>query len=120
MQHSHPKFIGIGGKGSGLSVLSSLLEAHPAVTGPIPSLEFFCHDCSEKNSLAHYESTLKLATATPISGECCPQYLTSREAPARIVAAYPDTKLFAVVRNPLDRAIEEYVHAQKRNVFRRT
>jgi hypothetical protein len=47
-----------------------------------------------------------------LRGECSAEYLSSPEAAERIVTAYPTTKLFAIVREPLDRAIAVYEHAK--------
>ena len=111
-QKHAPQFIGIGGKGTGLALLTRLLEAHPDVRGPLPNVGFFCTNSGKGEDITIYEKALALTTPAPKSGECCPDYLSNKEAARCIAAAYPDAKLFAIVRNPIDRAIVEYQHVK--------
>lgn len=112
IQKHAPQFIGIGGKGTGLALLTRLLEAHPDVRGPLPNVGFFCTGGGEEEDIKIYEQALALRSPIPKSGECCPDYLSAKEAASCIAGTYPDAKLFAIVRNPLDRAIAEYVHVK--------
>lgn len=112
IQKHAPRFIGIGGKGTGLALLTRLLEAHPDVHGPLPNVGFFCVEASKRENIMVYEKALALTSPMPKSGECCPDYLTNQGAATCIANAYPDAKLFAIVRNPIDRAISEYVHVK--------
>ncbi len=112
IQKHAPQFIGIGGKGTGLALITRLLEAHPEVRGPLPNVGFFCTNTGEGEDIKIYEKALALKTPTPKSGECCPDYLSAKEAAQCIATTYPDAKLFAIVRNPLDRAIVEYQHVK--------
>lgn len=106
-----PQFIGIGGKGCGLSLVTELLDVHPQINSPIPSLRFFSTDAFTEKDLMEYVNALCLKPAPAVCGESCPEYLTTPGVAERIAQTYPDTKLFVVVRNPLDRAIVEYQHA---------
>ncbi len=112
IQKHAPQFIGIGGKGTGLALLTRLLEAHPDVRGPLPNVGFFCADEGKGEDIKIYEQALALTSPAPRSGECCPDYLSAKDAASCIADAYPDAKLFAIVRNPLDRAISEYIHVK--------
>lgn len=112
IQKHAPQFIGIGGKGTGLALITRLLEAHPEVRGPLPNVGFFCSHTGGGEDIALYEKALALTTPVPKSGECCPDYLATKEVAQCIAAAYPDAKLIAIVRNPLDRAIVEYQHVK--------
>jgi Sulfotransferase family len=111
IQKLAPKFIGIGGKGTGLGLITQLIEAHPQVTGPLLPRRFFNTDDYDEKGVAHYVAQLGLGTAIPCSGEVCLEYLTSSNVPERIAKTFPDAKLFAMVRNPIDRGIVEYRHA---------
>ncbi len=112
IQKHAPKFIGIGGKGTGLGLITRLLEAHPDVHGPLPNVGFFCGYHGNQTDLSVYEKALALTSATPKSGESCPDYLAAPKAAAFIADTYPDAKLFVVLRNPIDRAIVEYEHVK--------
>ena len=111
IQKNAPKFIGIGGKGSGLALITQLLDAHPKVHSPVPSLRFFSASDFETKDLSDYVKALCLVDEGGLCGESCPDYLTTSGVAERIAATYPDAKLFAVVRNPLERAIVTYQHA---------
>jgi hypothetical protein len=108
IQKNAPKFIGIGGKGSGLALITELLEAHPLIHDPIPSLRFFSRPEFQEEDLTEYVQALHLQPLPVLSGESCPEYLTTPNVAERIAKNYPDAKLFAIVRNPIDRAIMEY------------
>lgn len=112
IQKNAPKFIGIGGKGSGLALITELLEAHPLIHSPIPSLRFFSGQQYQEENISDYVAALHLQPLPVLSGESCPEYLTTPDVAERIAKNYPDAKLFAIVRNPIDRAIMEYTHVR--------
>ena len=111
VQKNAPKFIGIGGKGSGLFLVTELLDVHPQINSPIPSLRFFSTDAYIQKDLSEYVAALCLKPEPAVCGESCPEYLTTYGTAERIAETYPDAKLFAIVRNPIDRAIVDYQHA---------
>lgn len=113
MQKNSPDFIGIGAEFSGLGILTQVLAEHPAVVDTIPTLNFFNSDKFITKGTAWYESVLPKRGKISVIGECTPSYLEAIGVAERIVTEYPDTKLFVVVRNPIDRAIAQYVHACK-------
>jgi hypothetical protein len=112
IQKNAPQFIGIGGKGCGLALVTELLNVHPQINSPIPSLRFFSTDAFTEKDLSEYVTALCLVPPPAVCGESCPEYLTTKGVAERIAQTYPDAKLFVVVRNPLDRAIVEYQHAK--------
>jgi hypothetical protein len=111
IQKNAPKFLGIGGKGSGLALITQLLDVHPQIHSPIPSLRFFSTSAYEEKSLDEYVKALCLQPEPAVCGESCPEYLTTPGVAERIAQTYPDAKLFAVVRNPIERAVVEYQRA---------
>jgi hypothetical protein len=112
VQKNAPQFIGIGGKGCGLALVTELLDVHPQINSPIPSLRFFSTDAYTNKELTEYVEALCLVPPPAVCGESCPEYLTTKGVEERIAHTYPDAKLFVVVRNPIDRAIVEYQHAR--------
>jgi hypothetical protein len=48
-----------------------------------------------------------------IKGEKSPSYLVSKEAPARIHKHFPEIKIIAILRNPIDRAYSAYWHGRR-------
>lgn len=108
MRKKYPQFIGIGASYSGMGIVATLLAAHPAVADSIPNLNFFNTDAYEKKGLIWYDSQFAIVTNKKIMGECSVGYLTSPKTVERIARDFPDAKLFAVLRHPIDRAIAEY------------
>jgi hypothetical protein len=74
------------------------------------------------NTDAHYQDGAglgeyleKFAEALPhqIKGEKSPSYLVSKEAPGRIHKHFPQVKIIAILRNPIDRAYSAYWHGRR-------
>lgn len=117
MQRNTPDFIGIGAAHAGLGVVTKLLSSHPAIVDSIPALHFFNTEAYDTKGVAWYEDTLPPKAPGVLTGECCPGYMTTSGVAERIVREYPDTKLFVIVRNPIERAIVQYEYAKaKRQV----
>jgi hypothetical protein len=113
MQKNAPDFIGIGADHCGLGLITALLAAHPSIVSTIPAGNFFDGAEYTEASLAGYETRLpRRSKKARMIGEVSSGYLASGVAAERIVTAYPTTKLFAIVRNPLDRAVAVYEHAK--------
>lgn len=104
-----PTLVGIGGSFSGWSELKQLLTEHPQITDELPRMDFFAgkHWQSKDTDwyLAGIGHTPKEVTVT---GELSVGYLYQPAVPERLVRTFPDSKLLAVVRHPLARAIAEY------------
>lgn len=114
MQKNAPDFIGIGAGHAGLGIITSLLAAHPAVASGIPSTNFFdTTDCTTE-TCAVYETSLPNRGKKGLKvGEVSAGYLVSPAAAERIASAYPTSKLFVIIRNPLDRAAAIYEQAKR-------
>jgi len=60
-----------------------------------------------------YEHHFRNCGEGKLKGEFSTSYLYSKEAPERIREMYPETKIIAVLRNPIDRAYSQYRNAIK-------
>lgn len=105
-------FIGIGAQKSGTSWVYACLYEHPQICAPVKEIHFFSRPRFEKGR-DWYESHFKNCTANKKKGEFSTSYLYSKDAPQRIYDMYPNVKLIAIVRNPVDRAISHYYNAIK-------
>lgn len=105
-------FIGIGAQKSGTSWVYACLYEHPEICAPIKEIHFFSRPRYAKGR-AWYEAHFKKCAPQKKTGEFSTSYLYSKEAPARIHDLYPDTKLIALLRNPVDRAYSQYRNACK-------
>ena len=105
-------FIGVGAQKSGTSWTYACLYEHPQICAPIKEIHFFSRPRFEKGR-EWYESHFKKCDRDAITGEFSTSYLYSKDAPERIKKMYPDVKLIAILRNPVDRAYSQYRNAIK-------
>jgi hypothetical protein len=115
MQKHSPQFIGIGAAHAGLGIVTKLLSSHPQVVTAIPALNFFNTDAFvTRGTLAYEDELLPAYQSGKLRGECSPAYLAAPGVAERIATEYPDTKLFVIVRNPIDRSIAHYEQAKRK------
>lgn len=105
-------FIGIGAQRSGTSWTYACLYEHPEICIPIKEIHFFSRE-RFANGKEWYEANFKNCDATKIKGEFSTSYLYSEETAERIHSMYPDTKIIAIIRNPISRAFSQYGNAIK-------
>lgn len=105
-------FIGVGAQKSGTSWAYTCLYEHPEICAPIKEIHFFSRPRFEKGR-EWYEAHFKKCDEGKVRGEFSTSYLYAPEAPLRIHAYYPDVKLIAILRNPVDRAFSQYRNAIK-------
>lgn len=102
-----PTFVIIGTQKGGTTSLYRYLDKHDDVTMSTRKEVHFFDFFSFKGSnwyLAHFP----LRGEAGQTGEASPSYLFHPEAPKRIHAAFPDIKIIALLRNPVDRAYSHY------------
>ena len=105
-------FIGIGAQKSGTSWAYACLYEHPEICAPIKEIHFFSRPRYEKGR-EWYESHFKKCKSGIRVGEFSTSYLYSKDAPERIKKMYPNVKLIAILRNPVERAYSQYRNAIK-------
>lgn len=100
-------FIGIGAQKSGTSWAYTCLYEHPEVCIPVKEIHFFSRPRYAQGT-AWYEAHFKKCKPGTKCGEWSTSYLYSEETPERIHACYPNAKILAILRNPVDRAYSQY------------
>ena len=105
-------FIGLGAQKSGTSWIYACLYEHPDICCPFKELHYFSRDRFEKGR-AWYEEHFSKCPPGTLRGEFSTSYLYSPEAASRIAGQYPEAKLLAVLRNPVERAYSQYRNAIK-------
>lgn len=132
MSERNPDFLIIGAMKSGSSAIHELLEDHPDVFVARGEVSFFTLDDEEQHPeffvapdlsrvdrnferdfdmyFAWYHKLFTAAPADNVLGEDSTGYLASAKAPARIARVLPDTKLIAILRDPVERAYSHYWH----------
>ena len=109
-----PTFIGIGAQRAGTTWAYNCLAQHPQVyMSEKKELHFFY--AHYERGLDWYAGHFASAGHATARGEISPDYMYSREALANIARDLPGVRVFAILRNPIDRAISAYALRQERN-----
>src|SRR5262245_36369070 len=109
-----PTFIGIGAQRAGTTWAHNCLAQHPQVyMSEKKELHFFY--AHYDRGLDWYAAQFGSAGQATARGEISPDYMYSREALANIARDLPGVRVFAILRNPIDRAISAYALRQERN-----
>jgi len=124
-----PDFIGIGPGKAGTTWVYEQLRAHPQVFMPDEKeLHYFDEELygppgsvnlRSEQPLDWYHDQFIGADPDQVRGEITPSYFTSRAAPPRVRAAYPDVNLFSIVRRPQDRLWSMYLFATQKGEIAR-
>ncbi len=109
---THIDFIGIGAQKSATSWVYACLYEHPQICAPIKEIHFFSRPRFSEGK-EWYEDHFKRCGEGKLCGEFSTSYLYSKDAPLRIHSLYPNAKLIAILRNPIDRAYSHYRNAIK-------
>ncbi len=110
----HPTIITIGGSFAGWTSLQGLLTEHPQVVDEFVTMRYFNSKLWQTKDAAWYLAGLPSTTShATVTGEVSLDYVYNPQVPSRIVRTFPDTKLLAIVRNPLIRAIAEFQYYKK-------
>jgi len=105
-----PDFIGLGGGRSGTNWLSTCLFEHPQVCVPTSEVHFFSRERNWSRGYEWYESLFAGCPPEKKKGELSASYLSGTSTPERIKWRYPNVKLIASLRNPVERAFSEYLN----------
>ncbi len=118
---SNVDFIVIGAQKAGTTSLFHYLRAHPQIHMPfVKEVGFFSSERRFRKGTPWYLKQFAQASQIQIVGEVSPQYMMQPEIPKRIHDLFPDTKLIAVLRNPIDRAYSAYRMAYRLGAEKRT
>ena len=105
-----PDFVIIGAAKSASTWLHLALRQHPAIYMPEVETPFFEDPFyNEKNLDGLYQSIVS-APSDAIVGIKCPNYLCTPECPPRLAKHLPNSRLIAILRNPVERAVSQYYH----------
>ncbi|MEM1164695.1 MAG: sulfotransferase [Planctomycetota bacterium] len=114
-----PDFLLIGAQRSGSTSLFEAIASHPRVMRPrMKEL----HNLDERDAsrararvglplVVSRAATSVLSGSRKLTGEATPMYLFHPEVPARTAHLFPEAKLIAVLRHPMDRAWSHYRHS---------
>ncbi|MBI3799922.1 MAG: sulfotransferase domain-containing protein [Deltaproteobacteria bacterium] len=117
-----PNFLGIGVMRAGTTWLYAQLRTHKQVyISPQKELNFFTdfYDRGIGWYSGHFPSAQEAVQYKAI-GEITPTYIADPDAPARIRAHMPESRLIVMLRNPVDRAYSEYTKTLRNFNFKGT
>lgn len=116
MADALPNLVVIGAQKCGTSSLHRYLDLHPAIAMSKPKeLKFFVHADPTEERLAWY--THHFRADAPIRGESSPVYTYYpfvTGVPERMHGLIPEARLIYMVRDPIERAVSEYLHLKAR------
>ncbi|XP_024081729.1 heparan sulfate glucosamine 3-O-sulfotransferase 5 isoform X2 [Cimex lectularius] len=104
-----PQAIIIGVKKCGTRALLEMLYLHPGVTRAAGEIHFFDKDQNYNKGLDWYRKRMPHSFKGQITIEKSPSYFVTPEVPERIRAMNSSVKLLLIVREPVTRAISDYV-----------
>ena len=104
-----PAFIGIGAEKSATTWAWTMLDEHPDVCMSQPKeLNYFNLDENFARGDQWYRR--HFSTDAECCGEISPLYMDDERVADRIHAAFPDTKILVMLRDPFDRALSHLFH----------
>lgn len=120
-----PRFLCIiGAQRSGTTWLYNMLDAHPDITMARPAYpepKYFLRPQSEvEGSRAYMERYFTPGADAAIIGEKGTSYIEHPEAAARIKRMFPDARVIAILRHPVQRAISNFRFSVKHGIETRT
>ena len=99
-----PDFIGIGASKAASSWIFSCLKEHPEIcVSSKKEINFFNKPYNYNKGIEHYKSFFKHCPKKSIKGEFTPNYINSTQVPQLIHKHFPNVKIIACLRNPIDK-----------------
>ena len=105
-----PAFLGMGAQKAATSWIYACLAEHPQIYMPAKEIHFFSKNAKWHRGYDWYESLFSGGPPGRVGGEFSTSYMAFPEAAERISRRYPRVRLFACLRNPIDRAFSNYMN----------
>lgn len=119
MGSARPDFLVVGAQKAGTTSLFRYLSSHPDIyMPPEKEVNYWSDPAAVRLGIDWYLSEyFSKARNRQIWGEASVQYMCIPEVAARIREARPSTKILAILRNPIDRALSHYRMLHRRGLL---
>lgn len=105
-----PHALIIGMSKAGTRALGDYLGLHSSIKSTVREVHFFDRDGNYSKGYEWYKSQLPFSEEGQLTIERTPMYVVYNKVPERIYKMNSSIKLILVVKEPLKRAVSEYVH----------
>ena len=112
-----PNTLIIGVKKGGTKALLVFLEAHPKIRAAKKEVHFFDNDRHYRNGFPWYRNKMPESYSDQIVLEKSPRYFINARVPRRVYRMSPKIKIILILRDPVKRAISDYVHMKTRRKY---
>ncbi|UJR31769.1 hypothetical protein I4U23_019247 [Adineta vaga] len=113
-----PQAIIIGVKKCGTRALLKFLSVHPAIAASSREIHFFDTPNNFRLGLDWYRNQMPIANGNQyVTIEKTPHYFIDRHTPKRLAHYLPEVKVILILRDPIIRAISDYVQIKNRHEF---
>ncbi len=106
-------FVGIGPARAATTWLYECLKAHPQIIMPRWDKKTHFFDLYYERGLGWYENQYSPPDPGQVRGEITETYIFYPEVAARIRRHYPEAKIFACLRDPVERSFSAYLHLRR-------
>ena len=110
-----PNSIIIGTRKSGTRALLEMLRSHPLIEGATSEIHFFNLESKFKLGVSWYIKQMPKTKSNELTIEKSPKYFIVPSVPKRIHDLSKDVKLILIVRNPVSRAVSDYLQRVAHN-----
>lgn len=107
-----PDYIIVGAQKAGTTTLFNMLSQHSGVSNP-KNKEMHFFDRRDIQSYGQYRMHFPISP-NKLTGEATPSYLFYPGVPEELYSMFPDARIVAVLRDPVDRAYSHYCMRQSR------
>lgn len=104
-------FVIVGAQKSGTTTLHNVMSKHPEISMPAAKeVPFFNSEGNSRTDIdAFLVDTFPIPLTKPFKvGKATPQYLPSKIAADQLAQNFPDCKVIAILRNPIERTYSHY------------
>lgn len=109
-----PNTLIIGVKKGGTKALLLFLNFHPQIRACRKEVHFFDNQLHYRNGLSWYKNKMPRSYQNQITMEKSPRYFVTSRVPMRVYRMSPKMKIILILRDPVKRAISDYVHMKTR------